>query len=63
MKSAAGVLQGHAGAGAHENGEGPVPRASFGEIVKPFSVLGWTAFGGPTAHIARYHNSFVENRQ
>ncbi|CAI7886359.1 unnamed protein product [Closterium sp. NIES-53] len=37
-------------------------RGSYRAIVMAFAVLGWTAFGGPSAHIAQFHKDFVELR-
>ncbi|CAI5493690.1 unnamed protein product [Closterium sp. Naga37s-1] len=33
-------------------------RGSYRAIVMAFAVLGWTAFGGPSAHIAQFHKDF-----
>ena len=37
-----------------------VKSASYWEITKYFGVLGWTAFGGPAAHVAMFQKLFVE---
>lgn len=29
-------------------------QVSYGELVKNFVLMGWTAFGGPSAHIALF---------
>lgn len=34
--------------------------AGFVDIFKHFFVLGWTAFGGPAAHVAMFQSIFVE---
>lgn len=39
------------------------PRGSLAEIAWLFLKLGFTAFGGPAAHIAMYHDEFVKRRQ
>ncbi|CAI5951699.1 unnamed protein product [Closterium sp. NIES-64] len=39
-----------------------VPRGSYWAVFQAFFLLGWTAFGGPSAHIAMYHKQFVELR-
>ena len=33
---------------------------SYGDIFKQFAVLGWTAFGGPAAHLGMFEKTFVE---
>merc|ERR1740129_1587158 len=33
---------------------------SFCDITKNFVLLGWTAFGGPVAHVAQFKKVFVE---
>lgn len=33
--------------------------ATYGEIAKHFGALGWTAFGGPNAHVGMYQELFV----
>jgi len=35
----------------------------LGEIVRLFGRLGWTAFGGPAAHIAMMREEVVHRRQ
>jgi len=35
-------------------------QVGFGEIFKEFVLLGWTAFGGPQAHIAVFQKVFIE---
>lgn len=37
----------------HQNGDTFV-RASYTEIAKYFLMMGWTAFGGPQAHIGMF---------
>lgn len=35
--------------------KGPLPvDVSYSDIAKQFSLLGWTAFGGPSAHIGLF---------
>lgn len=34
--------------------------ASYWEIAKYFGILGWTAFGGPAAHVAMFQKLFVD---
>ena len=38
-------------------------RATHMEIAKAFGALGWTAFGGPAAHVALFNKTFVTNRE
>jgi hypothetical protein len=46
----------------HSQTENDVPRtssggfmaASYGDIIKYFTLMGWTAFGGPQAHIGMF---------
>ncbi len=38
------------------------PRGSLGEVARLFLKLGFTAFGGPAAHIALFHDEFVRRR-
>eukprot|EP00850_Spirogloea_muscicola_P003519 SM000014S00307 [mRNA] locus=s14:589717:593625:+ [translate_table: standard] len=38
-------------------------RGGFLEIARAFGVLGWTAFGGPAAHIGYFHKAFVVDRK
>ena len=33
------------------------------EVLKSFTKLGWTSFGGPVAHIGYFRKEFVENKQ
>ncbi|GAQ86165.1 chromate transporter [Klebsormidium nitens] len=35
-------------------------RVGYWGIFKAFCILGWTAFGGPAAHIGQFHKAFVE---
>jgi chromate transporter len=37
-----------------------IVEATWRELVYHWFVLGWTAFGGPAAHIGMYHKLFVE---
>jgi chromate transporter len=37
-------------------------RGSLGEVARLFLKLGFTAFGGPAAHIALFHDEFVKRR-
>lgn len=36
------------------------PKVGFWDIAKHFILLGWTAFGGPAAHVALFQKMFVE---
>ncbi len=36
---------------------------SLSELIKQFSFLGWTSFGGPTAHLAYFREAFVEQKR
>ncbi|MDX1991233.1 MAG: chromate efflux transporter [bacterium] len=38
-------------------------RGSVGELARIFLRLGFTAFGGPAAHIAMFHDEFVKRRK
>uniref|UniRef100_A0A7S3CFB4 Chromate transporter n=1 Tax=Chloropicon roscoffensis TaxID=1461544 RepID=A0A7S3CFB4_9CHLO len=40
----------------------PYAHVTFVEIAKQFAVLGWTAFGGPAAHIATFERVFVSSK-
>jgi chromate transporter len=40
----------------------PVPNGSLGELASIFLRLGFTAFGGPAAHIALFQGEFVKRR-
>lgn len=33
---------------------------SYADIAKHFGVLGWTAFGGPSAHLGMFQQLFVD---
>lgn len=47
--------------GAVAQGEEPAIRsAGYREVAREFFVLGWTAFGGPAAHIGMFKQRFVE---
>lgn len=35
----------------------------FLEVARSFGILGFTAFGGPTAHLGYFHTEFVERRR
>jgi chromate transporter len=35
-------------------------KVGYWGIFKSFCILGWTAFGGPAAHIGQFHKAFVE---
>lgn len=37
------------------------PSVGYGDIVKNFVLLGWTAFGGPAAHVGVFQKVFVEH--
>ena len=50
-----GMLGGPAGAGT--------ARVSKRDVAKHFAVMGWTAFGGPAAHIAVFEKVFVQDRR
>ena len=51
---------GEASDNASEEAPATVNPATYGEIVKYFGILGWTAFGGPAAHIGMFQKLFVE---
>ena len=34
-------------------------RATMGEIATAFALMGWTAFGGPAAHVGLFNKTFV----
>ena len=57
--SASGKKLGGGSEAASEE-EAPVVAATYGQIAKHFAVLGWTAFGGPAAHIAMFQKLFVD---
>ncbi|XRA99064.1 chromate ion transporter [Pycnococcus provasolii] len=42
-----------------EEEEEPSQNITYAEIFKSFLVLGWTAFGGPAAHVALFQKRFV----
>ena len=42
-----------------EEEEEPSLNITYAEIFKSFLVLGWTAFGGPAAHVALFQKRFV----
>ena len=49
---------------AQEREEEPTVRsATYLEVSREFFVLGWTAFGGPAAHIGMFQQRFVEVRR
>lgn len=37
--------------------------SSFSDIRRSFGPLGWTAFGGPAAHMGYFHTEFVDRKQ
>jgi chromate transporter len=37
-------------------------RATYGEIASAFGLMGWTAFGGPAAHVGLFNKTFVGER-
>ncbi|CAG9463862.1 unnamed protein product [Pedinophyceae sp. YPF-701] len=41
--------------------KGLIAEVTYKDIFKRFVLLGWTAFGGPAAHIAIFQKLFVEN--
>jgi chromate transporter len=48
-------------AGSDSAGDEPVVQsATYREIAWYFGILGWTAFGGPAAHIAMFQKLFVD---
>ncbi len=48
----------------HPQPTGSIPvRASLGELARYFTRLGFTAFGGPAAHIAMMQDELVERRR
>ena len=53
-----------AGVGASEESKGHVEYADAGytDIFRQFVVLGWTAFGGPAAHIALFQKVSFSHR-
>ena len=53
---------------ANEEGEEPVEPemvddVSLAQIVKEFSVMGWVAFGGPTAHLGFFQKVPLQLRR
>ena len=40
-----------------------VSRASYGDIFRAFILMGWTAFGGPAAHIGIFQKVFVDGKK
>lgn len=38
-------------------------KASFKDIFYSFVLMGWTAFGGPAAHIGIFQKAFVEGKR
>jgi chromate transporter len=45
------------------NNETPYRDISYAEIAKEYSLLGWTAFGGPAAHIGLFERRLVNRRR
>ena len=45
-----------------EEGASPAPRGALREIACAFAPLGWTAFGGPAAHVGLFRETFVGGR-
>ena len=45
--------------------EAPATSRSVGfcDIAKHFVLMGWTAFGGPAAHVGLFQKTFVERRE
>jgi chromate transporter len=41
----------------------PFRDISYAEIAKEYSILGWTAFGGPAAHIGLFERRLVQKRR
>ena len=45
--------------GAHAHA--PPARRTYGDIAASFSLMGWTAFGGPAAHVGLFNKTFVRD--
>ena len=37
--------------------------ASWAELFRSFTLMGWTAFGGPAAHLGLFEKEFCERRK
>ena len=46
-----------------EKQEPPLVKASYKDIFWSFVLMGWTAFGGPAAHIGIFEKVFVEAKR
>ena len=46
-----------------EKQEAPLVKASYRDIFWSFVLMGWTAFGGPAAHIGIFQKVFVETKR
>ena len=46
-----------------EKQEPPLVKASYKDIFWSFVLMGWTAFGGPAAHIGLFEKVFVEAKR
>jgi chromate transporter len=46
-----------------QQGDAPPQKGTVGEVAALFTRLGITAFGGPAAHIAMFHDEIVKRRQ
>jgi len=46
-----------------EKQEAPLVKASYKDIFWSFVLMGWTAFGGPAAHIGIFQKVFVETKR
>lgn len=53
-------IQADASTAAQEPQEEQYADVTYGDIFKQFSILGWTAFGGPAAHIGLFQRRLVE---
>jgi chromate transporter len=59
---AVGLSNDEEGATSEKSGPG-VEKPTICAVAKAFVVLGWTAFGGPQAHLALFHAEFVDGRR
>ena len=44
-----------------EGAHAPPARRTYGDIAASFSLMGWTAFGGPAAHVGLFNKTFVRD--